>query len=41
LEIANLLADEIRRGDFQLAEPIAYLPKDTKMKPLVIRDKAS
>ncbi len=41
LEIANLLADEIRKGDFCLAEPIAYLPKDTKMKPLLIRDKAS
>jgi uncharacterized protein (DUF39 family) len=41
LEIANLLADEIRRGDFRLAEPIAYLPKDTKMKPLVTRKKPS
>jgi len=41
LEIANLLADEIRKGDFRLAEPIAYLPKDAKMKPLMIRDKAS
>jgi len=41
LEIANLLADEIRKGDFRLAEPIAYLPKDTKAKPLLIRDKAS
>ena len=40
LKIANLLADEIRRGDFLLAEPIAYLPKDSKMQPLVIRDKA-
>ena len=40
LKIANLLADEIRRGDFRLAEPVAYLPKDTKMKPLLIRDKA-
>ncbi|MBA7675347.1 hypothetical protein ES703_83580 [subsurface metagenome] len=39
LEIAHLLADEIRRGDFRLAEPIAYLPKDTTMKPLVIREK--
>jgi uncharacterized protein (DUF39 family) len=39
LEIANLLADEIRRGDFQLAEPIQYLPKDTTMKPLVKREK--
>ena len=40
LEIANLLADEIRRGDFRLAEPIAPLAKDTKMKPLVARDKS-
>ncbi|MHC4118663.1 MAG: homocysteine biosynthesis protein [Planctomycetota bacterium] len=39
LEIANLLADEIRRGDFRLAEPIEYLPKDTTMKPLVTREK--
>ena len=39
LEIANLLADEIRRGDFRLAEPVQYLPKDTAMKPLVIREK--
>lgn len=37
LEIACLLADEIRRGDFLLAQPIAPLPKDTKMKPLVKR----
>ncbi|MBP8606138.1 MAG: homocysteine biosynthesis protein [Phycisphaerae bacterium] len=37
LEIAHLLADEIRRGDFLLAQPIAPLPKDTKMKPLVKR----
>lgn len=41
LKIANLLADEIRRGDFTLTEPVAYLPKDAKMKPLLIRDKAS
>jgi len=40
LKIANLLADEIRRGDFTLVQPVTYLPKDTKMKPLVIRDKA-
>ena len=39
LKIAHLLADEIRHGDFRLAEPIQYLPKDTKMKPLVIREK--
>jgi L-aspartate semialdehyde sulfurtransferase len=41
LEIANLLADEIRRGDFMLAEPIATLPRDNAMKPLVIREKSS
>jgi len=41
LEIAHLLADEIKRGDFRLAEPIAYLAKDTKMKPLVKREKPS
>jgi uncharacterized protein (DUF39 family) len=41
LQIANLLADEIRRGDFRLAEPITPLPKDTKMKPLVARKKPS
>lgn len=41
LEIANLLADEIRRGDFRLTEPIASLPKDTKMKPLLVREKES
>jgi uncharacterized protein (DUF39 family) len=39
LEIANLLADEIRRGDFRLAEPIRYLPKDKTMKPLLVREK--
>jgi uncharacterized protein (DUF39 family) len=41
LEIAHLLADEIKRGDFRLTEPIAYLPKDTTVKPLVIREKPS
>jgi len=41
LKIAHLLADEIRGGDFRLAEPIAYLPKDTTMKPLVKREKPS
>jgi uncharacterized protein (DUF39 family) len=39
LKIANLLADEIRRGDFILAEPHAPLPKDNAMKPLVAREK--
>jgi uncharacterized protein (DUF39 family) len=41
LEIANLLADELRRGDFVLAPPSAPLPKDKPMKPLQIREKAS
>lgn len=41
LEIANLLADEIRKGDFLLAQPMAVLPRDNAMKPLVIREKAS
>jgi len=33
-EIAELLADEIRRGEFLLAEPHAPLPPDRTMKPL-------
>ncbi|MHC4213456.1 MAG: homocysteine biosynthesis protein [Planctomycetota bacterium] len=41
LEIANLLADEIRRGDFQITQPSAYLQKDSTMKPLAIREKTS
>jgi uncharacterized protein (DUF39 family) len=41
LEIANLLADEIRRGDFLLAEPIARLPLKQSMKPLKMRTKRS
>jgi uncharacterized protein (DUF39 family) len=39
LEVANLLADEIRRGDFMLSEPFQYLPRDTKTKPLLVREK--
>ncbi|NQU25695.1 MAG: hypothetical protein HQ567_30780 [Candidatus Nealsonbacteria bacterium] len=39
LEIANLLADEVRRGDFLLNAPFASLPKDTVMKPLAAREK--
>lgn len=38
LEIANLLADEIRRGDFQITKPIASLPKDKEMKSLAKRE---
>jgi uncharacterized protein (DUF39 family) len=41
LKIANLLADEIRKGDFLIARPVASLPTDTKMKPLVVREKPS
>ncbi len=39
LEIANLLADEIRRGKFLLSAPLQPLPKNTAMKSLVIRKK--
>jgi len=41
VKIANLLADEIRRGDFHLGKPIAALPQGTTMKPLSVREKAS
>lgn len=41
LEIANILADEIRRGDFLLSKPLAPLPKNIKMKPLTIKKKPS
>ena len=37
LEIANLLADEVRRGDFLLAEPFERLPADGAMLPLQVR----
>ncbi len=40
LEIVHILADEVRRGDFTLAEPIAPLVKNSKMKPLVVREKS-
>lgn len=39
LEIANLLADEIRRGDFLVTQPISSLPKDTTMKSLMAKEK--
>ena len=39
LEIANLLADEIRRGDFPLSAPFQPLRRDGSMKSLVIRKK--
>ena len=41
IEIAHLLADEIRRGDFALAAPIARLPVKQAMKPLKVRPKPS
>jgi uncharacterized protein (DUF39 family) len=37
LEIANRLADELRRGDFALSEPFQKLAQDEAMKPLSIR----
>jgi len=37
LEVANILADEIRRGDFLLSAPYAMFPRNTKMKPLLLR----
>jgi uncharacterized protein (DUF39 family) len=40
LEIANLLADEIRRGEFLLSRPIACLDREKKMKPLVKREQS-
>ncbi|MFC1462978.1 homocysteine biosynthesis protein [Verrucomicrobiota bacterium] len=40
LEIANLLADEIRKGDFLLGEPSGRLPVDTTMKPLKVRPRS-
>lgn len=39
LEIANLLADDIRRGDFLLAQPFQRLSLAHKMKPLEVRVK--
>lgn len=41
LEIAHLLADEIRKGDFSLTPPIAPLPRNEAMKPLQIRENPS
>jgi len=37
LEVAHLLADEIRRGDFDVTRPITRLPLDQAMKPLKVR----
>jgi len=41
LKIAELLAAEIRSGDFLLSQPYAMLPADTTMKPLKVRDKTT
>ncbi len=38
-EIAHLLADEIRQGDFMVTPPIQRLPLDKKMKSLIIRSR--
>ena len=35
-EVAHLLADELRRGDFALARPMEGLPTDNSMQPLRI-----
>jgi uncharacterized protein (DUF39 family) len=40
-KIAELLAGEIRSGDFLLSQPYAMLPADTTMKPLKVRDKTT
>lgn len=39
LEIAHLLKDEIKRGEFLLSQPIQRLPRNQTMKPLEIRGK--
>jgi len=39
-EIAQMLRDEIARGEFLLSEPIRRLRAETSMKPLKIREKS-
>jgi len=39
LEVAHLLADEIRRGEFLLSRPSQPLPRAQSMKPLAVRKK--
>ena len=39
LEIAHILADEIRRGDFLLSKPWRSLARSQSMKPLVVRER--
>ena len=41
LEIANILADEVRRGEFLVSEPLQKLPVNQRMKPLEVRPKPS
>ena len=40
LEVANLLADEIRKGDFMLSRPYRSLPATAGMKALEVRQKS-
>jgi L-aspartate semialdehyde sulfurtransferase len=40
-EIAHILADEIRRGEFPLAEPQARLPADGTLKALRVRPRTT
>ena len=39
VEIAELLADEVRRGEFPVAPPLSKLPVDQSMKGLQVRRK--
>jgi uncharacterized protein (DUF39 family) len=41
LEVANLLADEIRRGEFLMHAPLQRLAADSTMQPLRIRKRRS
>ena len=41
LEVAHLLADEIRRGDFLVTEAISRLPTNAAMKSLEIRQRSA
>ena len=38
LEIAAILRDEIKRGEFLLSEPLAPLPREQAMRPLEIQE---
>ena len=40
LQVAELLKDEIRRGDFLLSAPSQRLPLDQRFKPMVVRGPA-